>query len=1324
MAQSYRALFENVPEIVYALAPDGRFTLLNPAFEKTTGWSVQEWLGKPFEELIHPQDRDMARREFQRALQGETRNFREMRVRAKSGEVLVMEVLGVRQVKDGQTIGVTGFAHDITQRKRVEQELRQATQEWQATFDATNDAIWILDPDQRVLRTNKTAESIFRRTGAEMVGRRCWEITHGTTQPIPECPLLRAKHSLHRETMEMQIGTGWFQVTVDPILDVQGAHVGTVHIVRDITERKGAEEALARQASQLTLLNEIGSQVAAFLDVAQVFDRAAHLVQERFGYHHVGLFTRSPTGDRVVMQARAGEFASLFPPDHSVALGQGMIGWVAQHGETLLANDVSAEPRYVNLYPDRLPTRSELTVPLRIGDETVGVLDVQSPRLHAFSHDDVTALETLADQIAVAIHNARLYRRAVQVAERLTVLHRASQEIALASRDQEQVCQAIHRAAAALLPAEAFVIVLRDEAAQQNEAVYLVDKGGRWPARRIPADQGLSGQVIARGQSLLIDDFSPDMVPNAVHFGEPEQVRAILAVPLRLGERVIGMISAQSYQPAAYTVEAQALLEMLAAHAAVALENARLFQETQQRLWNLSHLFEASTALSTSLDLETVLHTIARQTLAALGGDGCVISRWDREQDVLITLLDYSPDPDRRSPVAPGTIYPLARFPVLRQVLSTCRPLAVRANDPAADPAGLAWMRSRGGASVLLAPLVIGDQAVGLLEFMETQQERIFSPTEIHLCQTLANQSAAALEHARLYHEAQRRNRELTLLNRVIAATAAGENLEPVLNTVCRELALAFGVPRATAALFNREKTEAVVMAGYLAPGQPSWLGECIPVAGNPAAQHLLIHKTPLVSEEAQADLRQAALHDLLRRQGIVSLLLLPLLADDEVEGWLGIEATEPRTFSPEEIDLAQRVAAQVSGLLARVRLEEKRRRLEEQFLQAQKMEAVGRLAGGVAHDFNNLLTVIHLSTRILERKLRPEDPLWTYVQRIQDAGQRASGLTKQLLAFSRREVITPHVLNLNQVLNELDTMLRRLIGEDIELIMHLADDLWPVLCDPTQIEQVVINLVVNARDAMPNGGRLTIETANVVLDATYAIHHLEVKPGDYVLLAISDNGVGMNDEVKAHLFEPFFTTKEKGRGTGLGLATVFGIVKQNQGHIGVYSEVGLGTTFKIYLPRTAEKALIPTTHLSQMMTTRGSETLLLVEDETRLRELMRDILLSQGYQVLAARDGLEALQIAEAYLGPIHLLLTDVVLPRLNGKELADRLCTSRPNMQVLFTSGYTDNVIAHHGVLHEGVHFLAKPFELDTLARKVREVLDIARQQTIEGSASPPIS
>jgi len=388
------------------------------------------------------------------------------------------------------------------------------------------------------------------------------------------------------------------------------------------------------------------------------------------------------------------------------------------------------------------------------------------------------------------------------------------------------------------------------------------------------------------------------------------------------------------------------------------------------------------------------------------------------------------------------------------------------------------------------------------------------------------------------------------------------------------------------------------------------------------------------------------------------------------------------------------------------------KKKLEQQFRQAQKMEAFGQLAGGVAHDFNNLLTIISGYSEIVMQNLTPADENREMIEEIQKASQRAAMLTKQLLAFSRKQVMQFQVLDLNTVVTGAEKMLARLIGEDIILSTRLANGLDRVKVDPGQIEQVIMNLVVNARDAMPTGGRITLETANVPLDANFGESHAEVIPGHYVMLAVNDNGCGMTDDVKRHLFEPFFTTKAVGLGTGLGLATVFGIVKQSGGHVRVYSELGHGTTFKIYLPSYEEISPTNQTKAESKTIPRGTETILLVEDEKALRMMTRTVLLSQGYSVLEAADGADAIRICEQREEPIHLLISDVVMPQLGGRQLSDRLVTLIPDMRVLFVSGYTDDAVVRHGVLEAEVQFLQKPFTVDALGRKVREVLDAPRQ------------
>jgi two-component system, cell cycle sensor histidine kinase and response regulator CckA len=452
----------------------------------------------------------------------------------------------------------------------------------------------------------------------------------------------------------------------------------------------------------------------------------------------------------------------------------------------------------------------------------------------------------------------------------------------------------------------------------------------------------------------------------------------------------------------------------------------------------------------------------------------------------------------------------------------------------------------------------------------------------------------------------------------------------------------------------------------------------------------------------------------------------LPVVAEEERSGFIEILARnaggEPMSGSElrrkrkdgSPVDLSLWTAplcgpeGQVNAVLSIIADITQRKALAEQFRHAQKMEAVGRLAGGIAHDFNNILTVITGYAHMVLERAGSDPQTHGEVAEILKAAEHASALTGQLLVFSRHQVAKPEVLDLRGVVSRIERMLRRIIGEDIDLATVVQEGLGLVRGDAAQIEQVIMNLAVNARDAMPGGGRLTLEISNVTLDAAYGQSHMGVRAGEYVMLAVSDNGQGIPPELRAHLFEPFFTTKGRGKGTGLGLSTVYGIVRQSGGQIWVYSELGKGTTFKIYLPRVRDGERAESPAQPVRFAERGTETVLLVEDEIGVRSLVRDVLGQHGYTVLEAEDVDDALRFCREHGGEIHLLLTDVVMPIMSGRELAERAADIRPELKVLYMSGYTDNVVIHHGVKAHETQFLQKPFTPRLLARKVREVLD----------------
>jgi len=728
---------------------------------------------------------------------------------------------------------------------------------------------------------------------------------------------------------------------------------------------------------------------------------------------------------------------------------------------------------------------------------------------------------------------------------------------------------------------------------------------------------------------------------------------------------------------------------------------------------------------------------------------------------------------------------------------------------------------NEGASGYLTKPVDVDDLLAKIKDNVEMQHLRV---ENVELYEALQQELA---ERKRAEAETKQRNRELTLLNQIIATSAANPDPLSILEITCREMAQAFNIPQSVAILANEKRTQATVVAEYRTETQPSVINANISTQTNSLIRHLFTSRAPLAIHDAKNDPRVAFARDILQQRSTVSMLILPLTIQREVIGGLILGATEPRHFSAEEINLAWSASEQVSGALAQARLTQAHQRLftaieqtadsvvitdtegsilyvnpafehvseysqaeaigqnprilksdknnpkiyedlwasisqgkvwqgrlinksksgtlytedatvnpvrddngnivnyvsvkrnvtrelelEDQYRQSQKMETIGQLTGGIAHDFNNLLTAVIGFAELAQMRLAPDDPIQNMVDKILYSGRRASDLVGQLMAFSRKQVIEAKVLNLNEIISDFEKMLRRIIGEDTEMEAIFSPGLWPIKADRTQIEQVIVNLAVNARDAMPHGGHLTIETSNAILDEQYGETHLDVRPGEYVLLSVSDTGIGMSKEVQERIFEPFFTTKEQGKGSGLGLSTVFGIVQQCKGHIWVDSEEGTGTTFNVYFPKCTE---VIDSSLQAEQTDeipQGTETILLVEDEPAVREMATFTLEEQGYTILEATNGQDALRLASEYSDHIDLLVTDVIMPHMNGKDLADQIVVVRPHTKTLFTSGYTDDAIVQHGILKPGIAFLPKPFSPAALGRKVRETLDVPPQ------------
>jgi len=1024
-------------------------------------------------------------------------------------------------------------------------------------------------------------------------------------------------------------------------------------------------EEAGRRQQEAELLADLVRTVNTSLDLTTVLQRIAEGAQEVCRSDMAFIALRDPGSDAVVFRQWPGTRYEGYP-SFRIAPGQGAGGQVLATGRPFRTDRYLEDSRIgaeFTAVARQEGMRAFMAVPIKIDGHVEGYLAVSNRDDRLLSDRDEQILLRLADHAAVAIHNARLFadnaaRR--QEAEALTELGGAI----ASSLEVQKILSLVVDRACALLGTQRSAVALVNAERPGTATLFVASRGmsRAFPAMRpLHPRDGTTPTAIAERRPVwsadLLNDPAFDLTPSTRAAVEAEGYRAVLSVPLLVGERVLGALVTYRDDVGPFSLRQVELMQAFAHQAALALENSRLYEESERRRRESEVFAGVAQAITSSLDLDTVLRRITDSAKELVGSDLAMIGfrEGDSEAVTVRHRVGSRYTADRTFAIEPGKGFG-------GQALLTGRPLRTDdyTNDPTVGKEYLNATVKDGSVSAMVVPIKSEGRVVGLL-YVANRSQRPFSDRDEATLLRLADEAAVAIRNAQLFaseRESERRYRTL------VESSIQGIHIH-------RDWITLFVNP-AFARMLGYDSTselEGLDTRRWLAPQELSRLE-------NDRAARLRGEAIP-----SQYELQA------IRRDG--SLIWVDIqVAEILWEGEPAVQST-------------------VLDISERKRAEQALRQSEAQLRQVQKMEAVGQLAGGVAHDFNNLLTVITGRTELLLLRLTADDPHRRDVELVRKTADRAASLTQQLLAFSRKQMLQPRVLDLNGVVAGMAQMLKPLIGETIELDSSLDPTLGRVKADPTQIEQIILNLAVNARDAMPHGGRLTIETGNVDLDHAFVETHPGASAGPHAMLSVRDTGIGMSPEVQAHLFEPFFTTKGVGKGTGLGLATVYGIVKQHGGYIRIESAAGAGTVVRIYLARVAPVPEAVPDPAADAPAAAGSGTVLVVEDESELRELATEVLGIAGYSVLSAGGPSAALEIARRHAGPIHLLLTDVVMPEMSGRDLADRLVQSRPGLKILYMSGYTDDAIVHHGLLDPGTVLLQKPFTPDRLTRMVGDLL-----------------
>ncbi len=1138
--------------------------------------SYESWMS-----LIHPDDLQQALAVAEEYLATKPDNYEnEFRLRTKSGDYrwIRTEARVVARDERGQALRMIGNHWDITERKRAEEALRESEIKFRTLVDRAPVALFLHDMAGYIVDVNQVAVERYGYSRAQLLQMKAGDIDPDYVDREDGGVFWRnlAKQGYFQFKARHRRQDGSiFPVNVSLSAIELGGEKHVLALAEDITERKRAEEALERRAAQLALLNDIGGQIVAELDLDLLLPRAVRLVQENFGYHHVALFTLDRKRGELVMRARAGKFGHLFPPDHRLEMGQGLVGWVGRQGQTLLANDVSTEPRYVSLHPDQMPTRAELAVPIRAGGEVLGVLDVQSPLPDTFDEDDVLVIETVANQIAVALENAKLYesvqqelaerKQADQALRRRTEQLEALRQVGLeltSELDITTLLDSIITRAVDLLESSVGGLYLY---LPEEDVLELVVATGLKPdmiGTKLRPGEGVAGQVWDSGEPLVVEDYGR-WSGRALAY-ENYAFAGVVGVPVRWRDESLGVLNVTTHTPRTFPEADAELLSLFATQAAIAIHNARLFeaesqtrQEAEARAVELRkrerHLALLNAITLTALETRTVeamLQILADRLAHLIGADGCYVTLWDEARQRVVPAAASGP----MSETYPALEVKEGEPTVTEAALRLGRPLAIE--DVFDSPHASLRIASQFPARSLLGlPLVAGDQKLGaaLIAFNEPHH---FSPEEISIGQQAARQISLALAKGRLLEQEREQRQLAETLRQVGAAVNSSLNREKVLAVILEQLARVVPYDNASVILVTGNKLELVAQRGF---GTKKRLLPPMSVDELPHVQHVLKSQQAAIIADVRDD---PGWKSTTASQDVRCWLGVPLVIQERAIGLLNLGHEQEGFYSEEDASVIQAFAAHAAIAIENTELftqakqaYEKLKETQAQLVQSAKLAAIGQLAAGVAHELNNPLTSVLGFAELVVRKLEPEDPNRRDLEIVAGEARRARHIVRNLLDFARQSESRKQRQDLNHLVRQTLALTRIQLDKDgIEIEEHYDPDLDLVPLDAGQMRQVLLNLITNAAQAMPQGGTLAVRTTQV---------------GDQARVSIADTGVGIPEKIQERIFEPFFTTRSAG--TGLGLSVSLGIVQGHGGQIELDSRLGKGSTFVVTLPMTKQ---------------------------------------------------------------------------------------------------------------------------------------------------------